>query len=104
MMSRGDDRKNKHRNPEYRGDALVELETLGRVSQRSMAALLDVHYYTMRDRLNEGLVNGIQIGSRWWIPIDEVIRLLEPSEHKPGSLVNRIREIRDSTHREDDDG
>lgn len=93
-MLRNEDRKGKSFNPELRGEALKELQQLGRVSIRRAAALLDKHPYTVKDHIQRGTINAVSLGRRDWVFLDEILRLLEPSECKPGGLYNLVKEIK----------
>ena len=73
---------------------LKELQQLGRVSIRRAAALLDKHPYTVKDHIKRGTITAVSLGSRYWVFLDEILRLLEASERKPGGVYTLVKEIK----------
>ena len=59
---------------EHRGDALRQLEELGRASVPNAAVLMDIHHHTLRKYIDDGSVEAILIGQRPWISKEEIER------------------------------
>lgn len=57
---------------EHRGDALRQLQALGRVSVPNAAVLLGIHPYTLREYIQRGYVDTFLIGKRHWVTKDEL--------------------------------
>lgn len=62
---------------EQRGDAVRQLDKLGRVTVPNAAAILNKHPYTLREWINNGKIQTLPIGSRHWITVEEIHRKLD---------------------------
>jgi len=57
---------------EHRGDALRQLQALGRVSVPNAAVLMGIHPYTLREYIERGYIQTIPIGKRHWVTEEEI--------------------------------
>jgi hypothetical protein len=68
---------------EHRGDALRQLQELGRVSVPNAAVLMEIHPYTLREYIQKGFVEAFWIGKRPWIMGDEIERYRTHGKRTP---------------------
>jgi excisionase family DNA binding protein len=59
---------------EHRGDALTQLNKLGRVTVPNAAVLLGLHAHTVRAYIRDGKIEAITLGSRPYIMRAEIFR------------------------------
>jgi hypothetical protein len=78
--------------PERRGDALKQLESLGRANVPNAALLMHMHPYTLRDYIAKGFVNVLMIGKRPWLTQEEIARYNQEGKLSPESPAQAFGE------------
>ena len=59
---------------EQRGDALSQLEELGRCNVPNACVLMNIHHHTLRAHITSGAVQAFWIGKRPWVTQEEIER------------------------------
>jgi hypothetical protein len=75
---------------ERRGEALRQLETLGRVSVPSAALILNLHEYTIREYIARGFLDAFMIGRRAWITAQEISRFQVHGKRDPEAVTSVV--------------
>jgi glutaredoxin len=78
------------------GDALKQLETLGRASIPHAALLMHMHQYTLREYVDKGFVSVLVIGRRNWVTREEIDRYNQEGKRSPESPDTEYVEPRDN--------
>jgi len=59
---------------ERRGDAFEQLQRLRRATVNNAAPLMGIHPHTLRKKIQGGEVRVLWIGTRPWVPVEEIER------------------------------
>lgn len=69
---------------EHRGDAIAQLQSLGRCNVPNAAVLMDLHHHTLRRYIDQGFIEAFWIGKRPWLMAEEIERYNTMGKRIPG--------------------